>query len=129
MEKFEFKEISGRKWLIDNEKAIVVISHGMAEHAERYDEFATFLNSKDIGVYAINQLGHGDHKVNGLNGHWEKNGFYDCVDNIKKLIDEIKLTSKAPIFLFGHSMGSFIAQEFIKRYDFGDDYKEKIGNQ
>ena len=45
--------ISGYQWLIDNPKANVVICHGMAEHIERYDEFALYLNSQGYNVLVI----------------------------------------------------------------------------
>ena len=115
MEKFKFDNISGCQWLVKAPKGVVVISHGMAEHAERYDYFATKLNADNYSVYAINQLGHGDAIVD-VKGHWEKNGFYDCVDNLDTLVKHVKKEFKGPVFLFGHSMGSFIAQEYIKRY-------------
>jgi len=116
MNKFKFDNISGCSWEVKNPKAVIVISHGMAEHAERYDYFAKKLNDQEYSVYAINQIGHGDAIVDGLKGHWEKGDFYHCVDNLKVLVDHVKKEFKGPVFLFGHSMGSFISQEYIKRY-------------
>ena len=34
----------GNNWLIEKPKAVIVIVTGMAEHSERYDDFASFLN-------------------------------------------------------------------------------------
>jgi len=116
MEKFKFKGISGCKWPLESKKAIVVISHGMAEHIERYDYFAKALNKNNIEVWGINQIGHGDAIENNLKGHWEKGGFEQCVENLATLIKEVKV-KKVPMFLFGHSMGSFISQEFIKKHN------------
>ena len=41
-------------------RAIVQISHGMCEYADRYDEFATFLARQGILVVAGDHLGHGE---------------------------------------------------------------------
>lgn len=102
-------------WDVSNPKAIVVIAHGMAEHAERYDDFAKYLNSQEISVHAIHHLGHGE-AIEEIKGHFEKDGFDNCVDNIRNLILDLRKEHKLPIYLFGHSMGSFMSQAFIKKY-------------
>lgn len=39
MEDFKIREdVCGLAWKINNPKAIIVISHGMAEHVSRYDK-------------------------------------------------------------------------------------------
>ena len=117
MKKFKLDNISGVNWLLPEKKMIVVISHGMAEHVERYDYFAKKLNEAGIEAWGINQIGHGDAIVDDLKGHWEKDGFSNCVENLGTLIKHIKEENKdIPVVLFGHSMGSFISQEFIKRH-------------
>lgn len=44
---------------VKNPKGVVQISHGMAEHARRYDHFATFLNSRGYIVFADDHRAHG----------------------------------------------------------------------
>ena len=39
-------------------QGVVLIVHGMAEHIERYDEFANFLAENGYIVYGHNQRGH-----------------------------------------------------------------------
>ncbi len=47
-------------WLPEEEPiAVVQIAHGMAEYAERYEDFANFLNKHRIAVYANDHRGHG----------------------------------------------------------------------
>ncbi|MDD4584807.1 MAG: lysophospholipase [Bacilli bacterium] len=117
MEIFDINNnISGLKWEIENPKAFVVIGHGMAEHASRYDYIAKLLNKDNYSVYAINQIGHGIPVV-GKKGHWEKGDFEKCVDNMEELVKYLK--DKNPgkkIFIIAHSMGSFILQEYISKY-------------
>lgn len=97
-----------------NAKANVVISHGMVEHPIRYKHLANYLNENNINVYVIYHIGHGKHaKV--LN-HMGKNEFDRCIDNIYQLIENVK-ENKLPTFLLGHSMGSFMSQLYITRYD------------
>ena len=44
---------------VDEARAVVQISHGLAEHAGRYDRLATALNAAGYVVYAHDHHGHG----------------------------------------------------------------------
>lgn len=102
------------KWEVLNPKANVVISHGMVEHPARYDDLAKYLNSNNINVYGIYHIGHGeDAKV--LN-HMGKNDFDRCISNINELVELVKVNN-LPTILLGHSMGSFMSQLYITRYN------------
>ena len=99
-------------------KAAVQIVHGMAEHALRYERFARFLNQAGYVVYADDHRGHGktagDVSKAGIGGmdSWE-----GMVKDEKQLTDLIKQENPGlPLFLFGHSMGSFIGQRYIQRW-------------
>jgi len=102
------------EWPQDDPKCAVVISHGMAEHPERYDDLAKYLNGKGIAVYAINQMGHGKHAAKP--GHMEKGDFDKCVSNLSELVGIAKTETGKDAFLLGHSMGSFISQLYIERF-------------
>ena len=41
-------------------KKIIIISHGMAESATRYSDFAEYLNKKGYAVFAHDHRGHGE---------------------------------------------------------------------
>jgi len=110
------------KWLPDDTskmKAIVQISHGMAEHSERYKRFAAVLCENNIGVYANDHRGHGQTagSVEALGYFADKNGWKLVAEDMKTLSDTIKENHPGlPIFLFGHSMGSLLAREYIFSY-------------
>ncbi|MDX8044684.1 alpha/beta hydrolase [Gracilibacillus sp. S3-1-1] len=97
-------------------KAIVQIAHGMVEHIERYDAFATYLTEQGITVYGHDHRGHGKTgEKNNTQGFFaEKNGFdrvvYDCIELTEMIRENNK---QLPIFLVGHSMGSFISRRYI----------------
>ena len=101
-------------WEKETNKNAVVIAHGMAEHPARYNDFALFLNSNGYNVYAIFHEGHGDVHKETL-GHFEKNGFIDCVLNINDLVLNVR-EKYNKVILLGHSMGSFMAQEYLSRF-------------
>ena len=109
------KEVYGYCWKSESpSKGNVVIAHGMCEYSLRYEDFAEFLCSNGYNVYSLDHLGHGINASNGL-GVWDKNGFDQCVDNIHELIKSIQ-ESNAPIYLLGHSMGSYMSQYYIEKY-------------
>ncbi len=100
-------------------KGLVQISHGMAEHAGRYRKFANELTDSNYVVYANDHRGHG--KTAGSAdklGHFADEGGWDLVvQDMHNLTDLMKEEHPdIPIFLFGHSMGSFLARDFISRY-------------
>lgn len=103
------------QWTIETAVASVVIAHGMVEHPARYHDFALFLNSKGINVYGIYHIGHGkDAKI--LN-HMEKGDFDRCIANIHELVTLVRKRTGCPVILLGHSMGSFMSQLYMTRYD------------
>ena len=114
------QEIFVYKWLPDSKpKAILQISHGMAEHAERYANFAKELNDAGYGVYANDHRGHGQ-----TAGTLDKVGFFDEKDGWFKVLADMKqLTTiikkenpETPVFILGHSMGSLLLRTYVMKY-------------
>lgn len=96
-------------------KAVVLIVHGMAEHSQRYDRFAEILNNEGYTVYAYDQRGHGKTagEIKNLGFFAEKNGWEKVANDVGQLIKTAKKENPdLPIFLLGHSMGSFISRTF-----------------
>lgn len=99
-----------RHWPCGNPKAKVHILHGMAEHCDRYAGFAEFLNQHSIEVIAHNHRGHGDRiTANQPQGHFANNNGWQLA------LDDITTAQQAgnqelPLYLLGHSMGSFMAR-------------------
>ncbi|MBU3144151.1 alpha/beta hydrolase [Clostridium sp. CF012] len=122
-------EIFVYKWIPGGEiqvKGIVQIAHGMAETAARYEGFAKALTNEGFIVYANDHRGHGKTagQVEKL-GDLGEDGFNSMVENMHQLNERIKLENeKLPIFLFGHSMGSFLTQRYICLY--GSELKGAI---
>lgn len=99
-------------WPAQQPRRIVVISHGMAEHAGRYDEMARFLNQHDCEVWALDHRGHGRSVQDGRVGYFaERDGFRRVVADLMQLIDHAKAQHPGlDVVLIGHSMGSFVAR-------------------
>ncbi len=114
-------EIYVKKWVLKNvhPKAILQLSHGMAEHIERYNEFAQYLVHKGVFVYGNDHRGHGKTgEKSGLYGFFAKeDGFEYVVDDLYSVNQWIqKEYPDVPIYLMGHSMGSFLARRYIQKY-------------
>jgi alpha-beta hydrolase superfamily lysophospholipase len=107
-------------------RAALHIIHGMAEHSLRYELFAQQLARAGVAVWAADMRGHGktaapsinDPARGGLLGHCSD---ADAVSRISADLDLINKTialaeGDIPLFLFGHSWGSFLAQNYIETY-------------
>lgn len=97
-------------------KGVVQIAHGMAETAKRYERFAELLTGHGYIVYANDHRGHGKTAGSLENVGYlaDSEGFDWMVRDVKKLTDLIKGENPdLPLFLFGHSMGSFVSQRYL----------------
>lgn len=100
-------------------RGVVQISHGMAETAARYEGFASVLTAAGYRVYANDHRGHGRTagKIENVGYLADHDGFRWLVEDVHKLSGIIKTENpEQPLFLFGHSMGSFAAQRYIMLY-------------
>lgn len=100
-------------------KAVVQIAHGMSETAIRYEEFAKNLTEQGYLVYINDHRGHGKtaKEIDNLGYLAQKDGFTCLVKDMNTLTNIIKEENEGlPVFLFGHSMGSFASQRYIMEY-------------
>ena len=99
---------------VENPVGIVQISHGMAEHPDRYDDFARFLNKRGYIVAADDHRGHRRGAINGQNGMTYGDSWNQTLEDMNTLLDYLKETYGLPVFLLGHSYGSFLSQRFVE---------------
>lgn len=105
------------KWMPEGEvKAILQISHGMCEFVERYDEFAEYLANRGIMVVGNDHLGHGESvRSKAEYGYFaEESGNCTLIRDLHRLRKMVQEDyPQTPYFLLGHSMGSFLARQYI----------------
>ena len=104
------------QWLPDTPpKALIMVSHGMAEHGGRYARLAEALCGAGYGVFALDQRGHGRTADEGTLGLFaERDGWNKVVGDLASLNQHIgQQLPGVPIILLGHSMGSYIAQAYL----------------
>lgn len=99
-------------------KAVVQITHGMQEHAGRYAQTAEALCKAGYVVYANDQQGHG--KTAGSlerYGKVDPRGYEGILDDMRRLTERAREENPGlPVFLMGHSWGSFMTQAYCQRW-------------
>ncbi len=108
------------RWLPEGApKAIVQITHGWAEHAARYARLAEALCDRGYAVFANDHRGHGQtaRSKAELGFFAEHDGWNKCVADLWQLHQHIAHEwPRVPVFLLGHSLGSYMAQQFISEH-------------
>ncbi len=110
-------EIYLRKWLPERDpRGIIQIAHGMTEHAGVYTDFIAALLKAGYGVYAHDHKGHGKTvKREEDYGHFKPNvGWNEAVSDVIFVSETIRKEQTCPLFLLGHSMGSFLSRRAVQ---------------
>lgn len=108
------ENIALQDWPLPEEtplRAVVVLVHGLGEHAGRYGHVATRLNGWGFAVRGYDQYGHGE--SGGVRGALTDDmrlieDLADVVDSTRARMDEA-----TPLILLGHSMGGLVAARFV----------------
>ncbi len=92
-------------------RGVVLIVHGLGEHAWRYDALAQQLNSWGFAVRAYDQYGHGE--------SMGQRGALPSADrllqDLAEVVDEsrVRMHDETPLIVLGHSMGGLVAARFV----------------
>lgn len=106
--------IAARHWPAQGDTRIVlIVAHGMGEHAGRYAAPLAPLAARGVAIYAPDHRGHGETAPAGTHGDFGAGGFGALVDDLAILTRRAAAEHPdAVVVLLGHSMGSFAAQAF-----------------
>ncbi|MDM0107522.1 alpha/beta hydrolase [Variovorax sp. J22R24] len=93
-------------------RAVVVLVHGLGEHAGRYPHVAERLNAWGFAVRAADHHGHG-----------ASSGARGGLPTVNRLVDDLALVVDdaraaypgSPLVLLGHSLGGLVAASFVAR--------------
>jgi alpha-beta hydrolase superfamily lysophospholipase len=101
-------ELFARAWVPEHEpRALVVISHGLAEHGGRYQGLASHLVGEGYAVHAIDHRGHGQSR-GAARANIER--FGRVVGDLAAYIGRVQREHGGRrTFLLGHSMGGLVA--------------------
>lgn len=116
-------EITYYVWPVPQPRAVVQITHGVGEHAQRYVELAAALNAAGYSVYADDHRGHGQTGVAQHGGDRSKlgrlgpGGLRAAVAAVHQFSGLIRAENPGlPLVLFGHSWGSFMVQMIVNTH-------------
>ncbi len=113
-------ELNGVHWIPEGEaKGILQMNHGMVEHIGRYEELAEHMTAAGFAVIGHDHLGHGDSVRTE-----EDRGYFADRDGDACLVKDMhrvtvlarRLHPGVPLFILGHSMGSFLLRRYLTRY-------------
>ncbi len=99
-------------------KGIVQLIHGYGEHSRRYFHMIVQYLEAGYIVAADDHVGHGKTALeNDTWGNWGDKGAHTMMEDEYKLTKLVKeMYPGLPYFMFGHSMGSMIARDYISKY-------------
>jgi alpha-beta hydrolase superfamily lysophospholipase len=121
-EGYDKKQMYYQTWSKDQAKAILIVTHGLAEHAGAYQLFANSLLAKlPLEICAWDLRGHG--KSDGKRGLVES--FQEYIKDYHCFYKLVKAGNKKnlPIILVGHSMGGLVTLKFLLDYEANIDVK------
>lgn len=116
------RSIHVHRWLPPGPpRATLLVAHGMAEHGARYARLAAALNGAGWAVYALDWPGHGRSVSSPAElGHFaDHDGWAYALDALHRVRQQVQQEQPGPLFLFGHSMGSFLSQHYIVEHGAG----------
>ena len=91
-------------------RGVVLITHGLGEHAGRYDHVAHALQNWDFDVRAYDQRGHGE--SGGKPGALPNN--MALLDDLAEVVDDTRAHCHGlPLILLGHSLGGLVVSRFV----------------
>ena len=102
-----------RIWTPDRPvRAVLVLVHGLGEHAGRYHHVVTAFLNEGYALYGCDHRGFG--KSSGKRGHYER--FDDLLDDLDQVITHARRAyPDQPLALYGHSLGAMIGTHYLAR--------------
>lgn len=92
-------------------RGVVLVVHGLGEHAWRYDRMAERLNSWGFVVRAYDQYGHGE----SMGARGALPSANRLLEDLAEVVDETRarMNAKTPLIILGHSLGGLVAGRFV----------------
>lgn len=106
-------------------KGVVQIHHGLAEHADRYDHFASYLSHQGFVVVVSDFVGHGKSLIDFEQGYFgEHDGPMHLIKDMHHLQHVIRQRyPDVPYFMLGSDLGAVLIAKYVSEYP---DYVDGI---
>jgi alpha-beta hydrolase superfamily lysophospholipase len=97
-------------WPVDGPRAVVILAHGLFEHAGRYTHVAARMNAAGLAMVAVDHWGHG--RSDGTPNFVPAFDVY--LDGMDALLAHVRVEyPHLPLLLLGHSMGGLIVANHL----------------
>ena len=92
-------------------RGVVLLVHGLGEHAWRYDHVAERLNSWGFVVRGYDQYGHGE----SMGPRGALPSANRLLEDLAEVVDETRarMNAKTPLIILGHSLGGLVAGRLV----------------
>lgn len=99
-------------------KGCLLLCHGMAEHQARYFPLVRYLNLHGWHVATYDHPGHGETaRANATQGQLGDRGWQAMTDRLQDMLAFVAAQAgDIPLWLIGHSMGSFTVLDYATRF-------------
>jgi len=111
--------LAGYRWAGEEPvRGVVVIAHGLGEHALRYAHLASALAAVGLDVIAADHRGQGATAAGDAElGSFGSGGWETVVDDFVRVVERAAVqVSGRPVVVLGHSLGSFLLQTYLLDY-------------
>lgn len=106
-------------------KGCLLLCHGMAEHQARYFPLVRYLNQHGWHVATYDHPGHGESaRVTATQGQLGAQGWQAMTDRLQDMLAFVAAQAgDVPLWLVGHSMGSFTVLDYATRFPLPDNLR------
>ena len=109
-------------WALPEElplRGVVLLVHGLGEHAGRYERMAQRFNQWGFDVRGYDHFGHGE--SGGERGALTSDE--RLVDDLREMVEaaRVRTPDGRPLILLGHSMGGLVAAKYVARHPYTVD--------
>lgn len=104
-----------------NPQSVIIFSHGMAEHKERYYDFIHYLNKNGYLCVIHDHRGHGESVQNVDDyGYFYDDSGQQIIEDLHVIIQYVKdHYPNLDCHIFSHSMGTLVSRNYLQKYDNG----------
>lgn len=102
---------------VENAKANIIITHGIAESSKEYEKLTNYLNRSGYNVLLYDIRSHGQSRSDNNNNIADIDSFHTFLDDLHLIVNSLKQENNLKIILLGHSLGGMINNCYVYKYN------------
>ncbi|WAN63396.1 putative lysophospholipase precursor [Candidatus Phytoplasma rubi] len=101
---------------VENAKANIIVTHGIAESSKEYEKLVNYLNRYGYNVLLYDIRSHGQSRNNNNNNIADIDDFHIFLNDLHSIVNSLKQENNLKIILLGHSLGGMINNCYVYKY-------------